>query len=107
MGVQIPRGFYPQVPQKNVVRAVTPASWRGIQEPCGPEGKQGRGGAFDGGSCAHAVIYSAQVRGGTGGGLHEGQERNPPSTCVWRAKEELRGAKFLGQGLLCLDGGAG
>jgi len=56
-------------------------------------------------SCAYADLNSAEVFSFTGCGVHQRQECNSDSTEVWREAEELCGTAFLGEGILCVNGG--
>ena len=49
----------------------------------------------------------AEVCGVAGGGVHQGQERDPPCSRVWGAQAQLRWAALLGPGLFCLHSGSG
>jgi hypothetical protein len=53
-------------------------------------------------SCAH-VIDPAEVFGICGGGVYQGEERDSNCASVYGSSEELCGAEFLGEGLLCID----
>ncbi len=50
------------------------------------------------------ILDSAEILGGAGGRVHQGEKRHPPGPGVRRAEEKLHRAEFLGAGLLRLDG---
>jgi hypothetical protein len=47
---------------------------------------------------AHAAVWSAEVCGGAGGGIHQRQECDPHRAGVCRAEDELRRPALLGGG---------
>ena len=53
------------------------------------------------------IVDSAEVRGVAGGGVHQGQERDPSGAGVRGAEAQLRRAALLGARVLRLDGGSG
>jgi hypothetical protein len=60
--------------------------------------------SIDARPCAHVVIDPAEVFGICGGGVYQGEERDSDRASVHGSSEELCGAEFLGEGLLCIDG---
>ena len=105
MELQISRYFHTEV-------SATAPVWSGETgvggsvSPTGcAEGLSDRGGAFAGGSRAHAPIDTAQVCGIKRGGVFEGQERDTRGTAFPEAGKELRGATIVGAGFLCGYGG--
>ena len=52
------------------------------------------------------IAIPTRVRGGAGGRVHEGQERDPPRPGVRRAQAQLRGAALLGAWVFRVHGGA-
>ena len=57
-------------------------------------------------SCAHAAVDPAEMRGVAGGRFHQGQERDPHGSGLWRAQTQFRGAAFLGPEILRQHGRA-
>ena len=105
--MQISCGVHPEVSQEKY-------SWMGTHGVgtdhtgvSATEGGRGGGGALDGRSRAHAVVDPTEVFSVGGGGVHQGQERDSNSSEVYGPGEEFRGTTLLGEGVLCIDGGAG
>ena len=90
MGVQIPRRFYSEVPQKDLVFRTASASGRCIPEIGGAEGKQDRGRSSSAGSRAHVDLDSTEVRSVAGDRIYQGKECDTLGSCVRREE-----AKFL------------
>jgi len=62
-----------------------------------------RRGTPDGGSRSYDDRDTAQAPGVAGGRVHQGQKCDPLGSGVFREKEKLYRAKFLGPRVLCLD----
>ena len=54
----------------------------------------------------NAAVDPAEIRGVAGGRFHQGQERDPHGSGLWRAQTQFRGAAFLGPGILRQHGRA-
>ena len=80
--------------------------WRSVPQACASEGIEGRRRVFDARSCAHAAVDPAEIRGVAGGRFHQGQERDPHGSGLWRAQTQFLGAAFLGPGILRQHGRA-
>src|SRR3974377_2246673 len=98
VGVQISLSVHSQVPQEDIVRRVETASWGGISQAGGAEGKQDRGGASDARSCAHDDLDPSQVRSLQGYRLYQRQERDPSGSRLWRAETQFCGQHFWARG---------
>ena len=59
------------------------------------------------GSYTHVDLDSTEVFGGPGGGIYEGQERDPYRSGLSGTEKELQRDAFLGPGILCLHGRGG
>src|SRR6476620_9379992 len=106
MGMQISRGVYPEVSSQGGVWTTASPSGRGVPgvSPAAREGD--RGGASAIRSRASVAQYSAQVGGGTGGGVSQREECDSHCPDVWGPRAEFRGGALLGTRLLGLDGWA-
>ena len=62
-----------------------------------------RRGTPDGGSRSHDDLDHTKASSVVGGWLHQREKCDPLGSGVFREKEELHRAKFLGAGLFCLD----
>src|SRR5882672_1166498 len=102
MGLQIPRRLYSQVPQKNDLWRIAPASWGGVSQAGATEREPDRGGSSSCGSRAYVDFDSAEICGVAGGWLHQGEECDPFGSGLWRKEAQLRRSALLGEGLLCL-----
>jgi len=107
VGLQVPRGLHPQVPEKGSVRQTAGTSWRDISRACAPKGMQGGGRPSDARPCPHLAFHPAQVCGFTSGWFHKGQKRHPNRPNVPRTQEKLCWLPLLGQRVLCLNGRQG
>ena len=77
----------------------------GYLPQAGPaKGEPSRGGAFDAGSRAHDAVGTAEVSSIAGGGVHQGQERDPFGPGLWGAQAQLCRSAFLGQGVFLVYG---
>jgi hypothetical protein len=101
----IPRCIHSQMPSQDVVQGTSAALGRVIPAPRRAETKPDRRGSSDAGPRAHDDLNSAQVRGVGSGGIHQGQECDPPCAGVWRAQAEFRRSALLGAGIHGLHGG--
>src|SRR5208283_3798960 len=107
VGVQIPCGVYPQVPEEDLARRTATALGRGVPQAGGAEGESNRRGASAARPRAHDDRDSAQVCGVASDWVYQREECGPPGTGVWREEEELRGPALLGARVLRIDRGAG
>ncbi len=103
--MQISHRVYSQVQEEGAVWAGATGVGAGA-EGIGPaKGERDNRGALDGRSCAHAGVDTAEVLGGAGAGIREGQECYSHSTGVCWAEEEFCGPAFLGTRVLGIDRG--
>src|ERR1700679_238537 len=107
MGMQISCGVYYERPEENLVWSNPAGVGASFSGTGGAEGVRDNRRASDGRSCAYAALDSAEVFGGAGTGVPEGENGDPHSAGVCRAQRELRGAAVLGARLLGVDGGTG
>src|SRR6266508_2394388 len=105
--MQISRGVHPEVSQEEHLWMGTHGAGTDHTRVSETEGGRGGGGALDGGSRAHVVVDTAEVFSVRGGGVHQGQECDSNSPKVYGPGEEFCRSKLLGEGVLCIDGGAG
>ena len=63
MGVQVPRGFHTEVPQKGVVRGFEAIFGRSVAPIGRAKGESDRRGAPDAGPCAHSWFQHFWARG--------------------------------------------
>src|SRR5215831_15411270 len=107
MRMQISRGIHPEVSQAKylwVGETGIRADHSGFSSA---ERERSGGGAPDGRPCSHAVVDTTEVLSLGGGGVYQGQECHCDRTKVHGSGEELCGTELLGEGLLCVNGGAG
>src|ERR1017187_8610406 len=107
MGVQVPCCFYSEMPQKGALWKTAAAFGRGIPKIGRTEGMSRRRGPSSRRPCTHHDLDSAQVCGVVRGGIHQGQERDPSGSNLWRTKAKLRRAKLLGARIFRINSGSG
>ena len=107
MGMQISCGVYHEMPEEDAVWANPAGVGAGFSGTGTAEGMRAHRGASDGRSCAHADRHPTEVFGGAGAEVPEGENGDPHSSGICRAKAELCGAAVLGAWLLGLNGGTG
>src|SRR5262245_66368937 len=88
-GLQISRGLHSEVPQEDLVRGVATPSRGNLSPACDAEGVPDRGGASDARSRAHDDLDPSQIRGLSGRGVHQGQERDPSGSGLWGEEAQL------------------
>ena len=107
MGLQIPRGVYPEIPPEGAVWRIASPHGRIVSRVGPAKGLPDRGGASDGRSRSYAVEHSAEVFGVAGGRVPQRQECDPYGEDVFRTEKELCVAAFLGARLHGVDGRQG
>jgi hypothetical protein len=85
MGVQVPRRFRSEISTQSSVRRVAQAFGGGVPQACGAPRQPGRRGASAAGPRSHDAVDSTQVPGQSGCRVHQGQERDPFGSGLWRA----------------------
>lgn len=70
------------------------------------EGEPDQRGSPDAGSCTYDDINSAEACGVAGNRVYQGTERDLYSEEVFREEAEFCETAFLGQRILCFDGGS-
>ena len=105
--MQISHRVHSEVPEEDIVWADPAGVGGGLSRPGPAKGKRDPRGAPDDRSCAYVDLDPAEVFGGAGDGVHEGQDGDPHRSGVGGEKKELCGAAVLGEGLLGVDGGPG
>ena len=63
--------------RESAVWRIAAPPWGSVQEAGRAEGEPDRGGTFDARPRAHDDRDPAEIRGVAGGGIHQGQERDP------------------------------
>src|SRR5271157_4939772 len=96
VGVQIPCGVHPEVPQKDAVRGTETARGRGVPQVGGAERESHRRRAPDARSRAQDDCDSAEVCGVASDWVYQGQERDSLGAGVRGEEEKLCGSAFLG-----------
>src|SRR5687768_14366604 len=99
MGVQIPRRFYSEVPQEDLVCRAASASGRCIPEIGRAKGKQDRGRSSSAGSRAHVDLDPPEARSVGGDRIYQGKERDPLGSRIRGEEAKLRRPTFLGEGI--------
>src|SRR5262249_37298632 len=107
MGMQISCGVHPQISAQGVVWAAPAVPGPGVPGASPSQREPDRGGTSAARSCPYVAQHSAQVCGGTGGGVCEGEECDSHCTHVWGARAQLCGRAVLGAGVFCVDSGPG
>src|SRR6266404_2667922 len=103
--MQISRCIHTEISQEGVVWAGAAGTGDGVEGTGEAKGKRGHRRALDGGSCASVGIDTAEVFGGAGDGVCEGQKRHSRRSGVCWPKEKFCGPALLGEGILGIDGG--
>ena len=103
--VGVPRGMYPEVPQKDAVREVAAALGRSVPQAGRAEGESHRRRASAARSRAHEGRHSAEVRSVARDWVYQGEERDSLGAGVWGEEAELHGPAFLGARVLRVHGG--
>src|SRR5215831_16733780 len=98
MGLQIPLGLHSQVPEKNDLWRIAPASRRGVPQAGAAEREPDRGGSSSRGSRAYVDFDSAEICGVAGGWLHQGEECNPFGPVYGERKRNFVGQHFWARG---------
>ena len=106
MGLQVPCGMDSEVSEEGSLRTASEGVGDRDQGAGQAKGERGHGGEVDGRSCTHVDLDSPKIFGSAGDRVYQRQERDLCGEIV-REAEELRGAEFLGPGILCIDGGIG
>jgi len=96
VGVQIPRNLHSQVPQEDAVRGTAQAPGGGVSQVSFAKGKQDRRGSSYARSRAYVDFDPTEIRGVTGGWIHQGKERDPSGQGVWREETEFCRSTLLG-----------
>src|SRR5258706_7971494 len=96
MGVQVPRRLHPEVSAKGVVWSAASRSRNGLPKAYGATGERSSGRALDARSRPHAAVDTAEVFGGAGGRVHQGEERDSHREDVHEREAQLRRAALLG-----------
>ena len=104
MGVQIPRGIYSEVSEKDVVRAFEAVPWRSFSQAGAVTAKPPAARASDAGSRTYDDCDTAEILGIAGDWLYQGQECDTSSASVWGEAAKFRWSALLGQRIFCLDG---
>src|SRR5215470_10684630 len=107
MGLQIPRGVHPEVPEKSALREAAGAFGRSVPAIGRAAGEQDRRGTSDERSRTHDDLDTSEVFGITGSGIHQRQECDSPCAGVWRTEAQFCWPAFLGTRILCVDGWEG
>src|SRR6516225_11060748 len=102
MGVQVPCRVHAEVPQEGTVWANQAALGYCIPRACSPQGMQDRRRTFDAGPRAYADIDPAEIFGGRGDRVSEG-EKLDRAECGTQAPQ-FSWPQILGEGLLRFDG---
>ena len=84
MGMQIPCGVYPEVPEEDTVQGITPTYGGNISKVSGTEGESDIGRAFTARPCTHADIDTAEIFCIAGNRVYKREECNPHSARIWR-----------------------
>lgn len=105
MGLQVPRGVHTEMSKKDAVPGAAKAPGGGVSDIGESKREPDRRGASDAGPCAHDAIDTAEIRGVAGGGIHQGQERDPSGQGICRTQKEFCRPTLLGARVLCFDGG--
>jgi len=103
--MQISHRVHTEMPEESAVWADPEGVGGGLSRPGPAEGKRDPRGAPADRSCAYVDLDPAEVFGGAGDGVHEGQDGDSHSSGLGGEKKELCGAAVLGEGLLGVDGG--
>jgi REP-associated tyrosine transposase len=90
--------FIPKCRRKTLYKELRRYLGEVIAQVSRAEAEPDRGGAPDGGSCAHDDLDTAEVRGVAGGGIHQGQECNTSGAGLWRAEANFVGQHFWARG---------
>ncbi len=104
--MSVSRGVHPEVPEESDLWGVAPVFGRGAAALGPAPGKRRGRRASDAGPRPHDDLDSAEVLGGAGDRVHQGEERDPHRAGVCGAVAQLRRATLLGAGLLRVDGGS-
>src|ERR1700723_1719596 len=96
VGLQIPRCFHSEVPQKDAVRPIAEIPWGGIPKAGRAEGEPDRGGACDARSCSHDDLDPTEIRRFAGDWLHQGKERHTLGARVRGKSTQFRWSELLG-----------
>ena len=107
MGMQISCGVYHEMPEEDPVWANSAGVGASLSGTGTTEGMRNHRGAPHGRSRAHADLDSAEILGGAGDGVYQGQERDPHRTGICWPTAEFCGPAVLGAWVLGLDGGTG
>src|SRR5207244_138143 len=98
MGVQVPRCVHPEVPTEGAVRPTPTGARADLPIAYEATGERSSGRALDARSRPHAAVDTAEVFGGAGGRVHQGEERDSHRAVVHEREAQLRGAALLGTG---------
>jgi putative transposase len=97
--------FIPKCRRKTLYEQLRPHLGEVFKRLAEYKGSRIEEGPFDAGSCTHANIDPTEICGVSGCRLHKEQECDSSSAGIRRAQAQLCGAAFLGERVLCIDGG--
>lgn len=107
MGVQIPCGIHSEISKEGAVRAIADPFGGGVAPTGAAQGEPNRRRAPDAGPRAHVDLDPTEICGISGGGVHQGEECDPPCANVWGTQAKLRWVKLLGARIFCVYSGSG
>ena len=107
VGMSVSRGVHPEVSEEGDLRVAAPASGTGAAGVGPAAGKRRGGRASVGRSRTYDGVDSAEVLGGAGDRVHQGQERDLHRSGVCRAVAQFCRAALLGSRLLRVHAGSG
>ncbi len=107
MGLQIPRGVYPEATQEVDIRGAAQARRGDIPRVGAAQGGRGGRRTFDAGSRAYVHQHSTEDRGGQRGGIHQRQECDRDCPEVRRSGEEFHREVFWARGYFVSTVGVG
>src|SRR5262245_55524056 len=94
-----------EVPEKDALWRTSKAPRVGVQTTCGREGVPNRGRTLDARPRAHVDLDSAEVLGGSGHWVHQGEERHSRGANLLGATAQLRRSTPEGSRVLRVHGG--
>ena len=106
VGVQIPRNLHSEAPQEDVVCGAAQTPGGVVSQVSFAKGKPDRGRSPYARSRAYVDFDPTEIRGVTGGWIHQGKERDPSGQGVRREETEFCRSTFLGQRFFRLHSGA-
>ena len=103
MGLPVPRGIHPEVPQESDLRRTEAKPRRSAEDAGRLEAECCGGGAPNAEPRSHPDVDTTEILRGSGHRVHQGQDRNLHCPELQRQEAKFRRAALLGAGLLRVD----